>query len=287
MLRPRLIVFLGTILIPRSTPSRLTLATVHQDILPNGHVVDIGPNWIHGTDHNPILELAKKTNSVTHSWQDDADNLFDEHGKPVKNPAEVSEKFWATIMKAFRYSEKHSVTIDPQRSLWDFFLEETAQMSKTTEEREQAKLILQFAEMWGAFIGTPITCQSLKFFWLEECIDGGKSFSYRYTLYSLTRLENLFCASTYQSILAEISKPAKEHAAIHFNTKVDGVDTHCENPIIHTKDGQSFHFDEVVVTAPLGWLKKNKGVFSPELPNRLTKAMDAIGYGNLEKVGNP
>lgn len=43
-------------------------------------------------------------------------------------------------------------------------------------------------------------------------------------------------------------------------------------------------FDEVVVTLPLGWLKINKIAFYPQLPERLCQAIDAIGYGSLEKV---
>ncbi len=60
--------------------------------------------------------------------------------------------------------------------------------------------------------------------------------------------------------------------------------TQSPKPIIHTDDGQSFEFDEVVVTAPLGWLQKNKQAFEPELPDRFCEALDAVGYGNLEKV---
>jgi hypothetical protein len=49
------------------------------------------------------------------------------------------------------------------------------------------------------------------------------------------------------------------------------------------KDG-SLEFDEIVVTAPLGWLKQNKEAFTPSLPVRLSNAIDSIGYGCLEKV---
>jgi len=28
--------------------------------------------------------------------------------------------------------------------------------------------------MWGDFVGEPIEKQSMKYFWLEECIEGGK-----------------------------------------------------------------------------------------------------------------
>ena len=40
----------------------------------------------------------------------------------------------------------------------------------------------------------------------------------------------------------------------------------------------------MVMTAPLGWLQKNKQTFYPPLPSRLSQAIDNIGYGTLEKV---
>ena len=45
-----------------------------------------------------------------------------------------------------------------------------------------------------------------------------------------------------------------------------------------------FEFDQVVVTMPLGWLKKNPRAFVPPLPDRLSRAIGNIGYGCLEKV---
>lgn len=43
-------------------------------------------------------------------------------------------------------------------------------------------------------------------------------------------------------------------------------------------------FDEVIVTCPLGWLKRNISSFSPALPSRITTAIEHISYGRLEKV---
>jgi phytoene dehydrogenase-like protein len=43
---------------------------LHQVKLSSGQVVDAGANWIHGTDKNPIMELAKQTNTPTHSVRD-------------------------------------------------------------------------------------------------------------------------------------------------------------------------------------------------------------------------
>lgn len=51
-----------------------------------------------------------------------------------------------------------------------------------------------------------------------------------------------------------------------------------------TQAGKKYQFDDVIVTCPLGWLKKNKSVFSPSLPLRLSSAIDNISYGRLEKI---
>jgi hypothetical protein len=40
--------------------------------------------------------------------------------------------------------------------------------------KRKRKIVMQVSEMWGAFVGSPISRQSLKFFWLEECIEGGE-----------------------------------------------------------------------------------------------------------------
>lgn len=53
---------------------------------------------------------------------------------------------------------------------------------------------------------------------------------------------------------------------------------------VTTRDGHTEAFDQVILTAPLGWLKRNRRIFSPELPPRLSQAINAIGYGNLEKI---
>lgn len=38
---------------------------------------------------------------------------------------------------------------------------------------QKRKLCLQLSDMWGAFVGGNVKRQSLKFFWLEECLEGG------------------------------------------------------------------------------------------------------------------
>lgn len=53
---------------------------------------------------------------------------------------------------------------------------------------------------------------------------------------------------------------------------------------IEATDGYRGSFENVIVTVPLGWLKRNENVFSPPLPLRISTAIHSLGYGNLDKV---
>jgi hypothetical protein len=59
-----------------------------------------------------------------------------------------------------------------QDKLEGLFIEKVPK--KGISEEDQT-LVLQMGEVWGAFIGDPWDKQSLKYFWLEECLDGGGS----------------------------------------------------------------------------------------------------------------
>lgn len=81
----------------------------------------------------------------------------------------VSEFMWSTIEQAFEYSNSHGESIPPERSLFDFFQEK---VEKTDFSKEEKQLCLDGCQLWGAYVGDSIQRQSLKFFCLEECIDG-------------------------------------------------------------------------------------------------------------------
>lgn len=138
--------------------------------------MDAGPNWIHGTNDNPILDLAKETSTAVGSW-DNQTFVLDEGGKLLSLSESESHStiMWEIIEKAFRYSNKHCAEISPNESLWDFFQKEVAKRIPETETDFQRKrdMIFKIAESWGAFVGSHIFTQSLKYFWLEECIEGG------------------------------------------------------------------------------------------------------------------
>ena len=144
----------------------------HQEALPSGHLVDLGPNWIPGTDHNPMLDLAKATKTALHSWGEEL-RIFDENGGLLKEGKEISNVMWKIIAQAFKHSAQNVSTIDPNESLMNFFEKKILEEFPGEGHSDKKKTLMQMAELWGAFVGSPVYRQSLKFFWLEECIDGG------------------------------------------------------------------------------------------------------------------
>jgi len=96
-------------------------------------------------------------------------------------------------------------------------------------------------------------------------------------------------ASTYQAILGRIAKSALAKADLQLSTKVTSIDskpTTSQQPslTITTSSDKTQAFDEVIVTCPLGWLKRNTSSFSPALPSRILRSIEDIAYGRLEKV---
>jgi hypothetical protein len=234
-------------------------------------------------DDNPIMELARDTNTYLHAV-DNTEAIVGPQGTllPGEESRKYNELMWSdgVIADAFRLSNEHFSSIDPQKSLYDFFVEksETMFLNDSAEEaNRKRKTFLSLSRIWSTYVGSPITRQSLKFFWLEECIEG----------------ENPFVAGSYRKILDAVARTAKEQAKILLETEVkqfhgrrsiSGTGDELQGPTLVTVSGDVYSFDEVVVTTPLGWLKDHKKAFQPELPQRLSDAIDHISYGHLDKV---
>ncbi|PNS16377.1 Lysine-specific histone demethylase 1A [Sphaceloma murrayae] len=241
-----------------------------------GHKIDLGPNWIHGTDGNPILELARKTGTRLHAW-DEAQQIYDVDKTPLdaEDAALYGGLLWdnGLIADAFKYSEQNKDSISSSVSLFDFFRDKVGDLFTDLDPDEAARrrrTLLNITKMWGAYVGSPIERQSLKFYWLEECIEG----------------ENPFVAETYYKILPAVAERALKDAVIRLNVKVLNISAAqgTAQPTIGTADGVFYAFDEVVVTTPLGWLKRNSSAFVPPLTQPIRDAIENIGYGCLDKV---
>ncbi|KIK61253.1 hypothetical protein GYMLUDRAFT_43313 [Collybiopsis luxurians FD-317 M1] len=243
-----------------------------------GYNIDIGANWIHTWDSgevHPILKLATDTDTPVHHWNS-KQMLFDSLGNKMSDETtdRLSTLLWKIIEEAFEYSEEahknHGHSIPAKDSLYDFI---QGRCVEELEDEQDRDTLLQMSEMWGAYVGEPVYKQSLRFAWMEECCGG----------------EEVFVASTYSAIIDRISEPAREKAEIILGKRVVSVRTPEERTsgkqvCVITDDGSIHEFDEVVMTTPLGWLKKYRDCFTPSLPKKLSSAIDNLKLSQLEKV---
>ncbi len=129
-----------------------------------------GPNWIHGLNNNPVLEIARETDTALFPPELQQTWVYDEFGQPLSDERgmEITELVWGIIGEAFQYSNEESASIPSDMSLMDFF---KAKVNELKLDEATSELVLQMAHVWGDYVGEPIEKQSLKYCWLEECLD--------------------------------------------------------------------------------------------------------------------
>ncbi|KAK3680421.1 flavin-containing amine oxidase [Podospora appendiculata] len=180
------------------------------------------------------------------------------------------ETVWDFIEDAFKYSNEACLDISLDLTLKDFFHKKLAESSLSEDQKAR---VLLLGEMWGSFIGDSWERQSLRWFWLEECLDG----------------ENLYVMENHASIIQHVAAKVLTDATLHLSTLVTNITnletTTTSNPkITVTTTNGTFSFDEVVVAVPLGCLKSNKPLFDPPLPPPILRAVANASYSSLEKV---
>ncbi|KAL8994684.1 MAG: hypothetical protein Q9169_005414 [Polycauliona sp. 2 TL-2023] len=220
------------------------------------------------TGHNPIIELAKETGTPLHLWKENT-LLVDSKGHLVPSPEANTalKQVWELLDKASEYSRVKGDSIEPCQSLYSFFedsCKSAVQRGEITERERE--LILAMSQMWGAYVGDGVEHQSLKFFYLEDY--------------------DCFIPTNYQKIVARIAALPLAQAQMRYDTSMASVETSLSEsrPVcVTTSNGKAEYFDEVVITTPLGWLKKHKESIHPLSP-RIRSAIDSISFGRLEKV---
>jgi monoamine oxidase len=136
-----------------------------------GYPIDLGPQWIHTSGDNPLLDIAKEIGTPLHAWNEYI-NLYDPSGELVSNDkaVEIDELRWKLIQEAIEYSEEHSDQISKDESLYDFVAKRAKELYLSKDDQA---LLFGMLEMWGDYIGDPVHRQSFKFAWMEECCGGG------------------------------------------------------------------------------------------------------------------
>ncbi|KHJ82663.1 hypothetical protein OESDEN_17643 [Oesophagostomum dentatum] len=72
---------------------------------------------------------------------------------------------------------------------------------------------------------------------------------------------------------------------IKLNSTVKKVEYGGNGAILHFENGEEHQCEHVIVTCPLGFLKRNsKSFFNPPLSRDKTQAIQSLGFGNMMKI---
>ena len=257
-----------------------------------GPPMDVGASWIHGTQCNPIIRLALKAGSTIIACGA-VDSICNSDGTwlPSTVARTYYEEVWEILDMAIAKSRTETKSMSDTLKMMTFFRQEVERRRSQAEQPEAYEtLMVQIVEMWGAFMGNECETQGLKNLWLDAGLEGGivdlavLSFGQK-NMGLNSRADNLFVASTYKDIVTGFSFMLSNHLTLRLACEVTKV-TYRElgGVDVEAADGFRGIFDDLVVTAPLGWLKRNEDVFSPPLTPKISTAIRGLGYGNLDRV---
>lgn len=211
-----------------------------------GVPVDLGASWIHGTDGNPITELARANGvELTETDYDDSNRDDDEVWEQVEADLETFDEYRESLNEDTSVYEALSESMqdpsqlqDPQgRALYTALIEH--EYAADLEE-----LSAWYFDAGGGFDGA------------DALMLGG-----------------------YRGVFAPIAATID----IRLNTPALRINYGRDGVTVRTPTGD-FGAPQAVITLPLGVLKRQPDLFDPPLPAAKRTAIDRLGMGTLDKL---
>ena len=210
---------------------------------------DEGASWIHGSQGNPITELATLSGADTFLTDDDNVAVFDIDGTEYTDDVLTTEEDEFDDLVG-------SINGEVNTSFMDAF---NAQYPQYQNNRLWKYMLSAFLEF---DTGGDIARLSSLDFYDDEAFKG----------------EDLIVTNGYDKI-AEFLATGID---VRLNTKVQGIDYANEKVQISTNQDY-FEADFVLLTVPLGVLKNNIISFTPALPNQIQESIDNLEMGSINK----
>ena len=191
---------------------------------------------------------------------------------------------------AMEKNHQETASLPNSARLMDFFRREVSKRRLQANKPEAYEILMvRIVEMWGAFMGDDCENQGLKNLWMDAGLEGGivdpkilsldetglADFRYRQSIHGfhIQRHSSSFIPLTvreHRSTLGLRSEQDKESGVCAVT--------------VEAADNFRGIFDDVVITAPLSWLKRSENIFSPPQVPRISTAIRSLGYGNLDKM---
>ncbi|XP_051946191.1 peroxisomal N(1)-acetyl-spermine/spermidine oxidase isoform X1 [Xyrauchen texanus] len=263
------------------------------------NIVEIGANWIHGpSKENPVFRLACDYQLLDKESMSEENQVIDIGGHPLFVPnwftssgrklgpetmAPAVEFFMKLLERSQQFYESGG---EPVPSVGEFLKAEAERTAAEEWKEDQANI-----EIRMAMINTLLK--------VECCVSGTHTMDDvglgAFGMYKT--LPGLDCTfpGGYEGLIDHMMKELpkdivlynKPVKCIHWNYTKNGPDTKGTSfPVtIECLDGKTFAADHVIVTVPLGYLKKHQDTFlSPSLPQQKLHSIQRMGFGTNNKI---
>lgn len=215
-----------------------------------GLAFDEGASWIHGPKGNPITDLAAEAGMKTFLTDDDSLEIFDFDGKPYADDFfSAEEEKYTAIMATLLNKGRVDQSVESV-----FF----AQYPQYQNNR-----------LWNYFLSAYLTFDLGDLNELSSLdYDAGENF----------RGADVIATNGYDTIANFLAK----NLSIQFNERVSAIE-YGEAQVVVRTNKTRYSADYVLVSVPLGVLKKNSIGFSPALPVRKQAAIDRLKMNCVNK----
>jgi len=230
-----------------------------------GSPVDLGGSWIHTPDGNPMTAFARLAD-VTCGSADPAPEMaaFD-CGEGRRLPAAETANLLDCYLEGFpEWAEGLLAKLDQDASMAEAIEAFVASADQPPAQARRARQMLyagieaESADLAGR--------QSLRWMW-NELEYGGSYFGD-------------VPAGGYQRLVGAMASGID----VRLGRPVTAIEASPDGVRVRTADGSVEEGSHVVVTVPLGVLKRGLPRFSPALPPDRLAAIERLGFGRLEKV---
>jgi monoamine oxidase len=217
-----------------------------------GHIpIDLGASWIHGVDGNPVSAIAAKNDIATHPTDYDNEVVyFQGAGRSRLSDGEALRRFWELAEK------------QPDGTLQSTYEKYLSTYNPGDAERRHLEYLLNtiVEHEYGADM------EDLSLL----SVEGGSAYDGHDAVFP----------GGYRQIIDALA----DGAATRLEQAVTEIDYSGTVIVLTTAAGASFEADRIIVTVPLGLLKKNRISFLPRLPLRKERAIARLEMGVLNKT---
>ncbi len=222
--------------------------------------MDMGASWIHGVSGNPMAEQAQREGIRTVTF--DYENKAVYHAGGSQITPEEEERIEKRFRKTLKLANATAEELSQDVSLRKTFTGAEKKLGWSPEELAQLDFKAH-TEIEHEFAAS-LEELSAKYWDEGEELSGGDVIV--------------------PGGLGSIVEPWARGQDIRFGQAVERVSYDRDGVRVKTSQGLEMRARKLILTVPLGILKKGKIVFDPPLPKEKKDAIGRIGFGNYQKT---